>query len=617
MSHPPDDVFLLARRRLRTRAATRLLIGGVLLAGVVAGVAFPVIAGVGAWRLLLLPLAGGAFLFAQGLLWRRAAPDAAIRLSDDAVFFPPGVATLSAQRVPFDDIELILAQVGGGRARVVVGTRSRVHVVNALDIGGALTLEKFHATLQARIARRPGGVERLTRIAHGLALTRKLFDRRARVTEIILGLLVAAYIAEIATGTVGLFDLLSDDITGFARLGAIVPALVEAGQWHRIITGTVLHGGLVHIYLNGMAILAVGGLLERLIGGHRLVIIYVVSAIAGSLASIHVSGGMLSLGASGALFGLVGALAAMQWRHGHRLPPGIAQSRRWWIVILGLNAALPLALPMIDFWAHLGGFVGGAIAGLAVLYSPAAVRPDQPPPFAVAALAMALAGVSMAALAVGVDHARGDTAATIARGLDRYLEGGGADPDQQNFLAWIIAEDPEASDAALQIALTAVERALVADPDDPARLDTRATLVYRLGRAADAVPDAVRALEAVPDAFFATQALRFLRASKPPPITDVRLVRDGDDLRVEADAATAAIRVLAAVRVDETDAGLAAVVARADAPETRFELARIGPPLPAGATLVPLWVDRTVAAEAATGWRHWPLDPRAEALPRR
>lgn len=617
MSDLPDDLFLLARRRLRSRATFRLIIGGLLLAGVVGSLFFPLIGGEGAWRLLLLPLAGGLYLTAQGALWRRGAGTAAIRLSDEVIEFPPGVATLSGQRVAYDDIELLLAQGASAMGRVVIGTRSRVHIVNAIDIGGGLTLEKFHAALQARIARRPGGIERLTHIAHGLAVTRKLFNRRARVTEGILGVLIAAYLAEMWTGTVGFFDLLSDDIVGFARLGAIVPSLIaEHGQWYRLITGTVLHGGLVHIYVNGMAILAVGGLLERIIGGHRLLIVYITSALTGSLASIAISSGLVSLGASGAVFGLVGALAAMQWRHGRQLPPGIGQSRRWWIVILGLNAALPLALPMIDFWAHLGGFVGGALAGLLVLRSPAAVRPDQPVPFAVAAVAMALGGLAMAALAIGADRARDDTGSAIAPALESYAQRADVDPEQLNLLAWMVATDATAGTEAIDAALVAVERALTVAPDQPAYIDTRATLLYRRGRIDEAVTDGLRAFAAVPDAFFATQALRFLRASAPKPITGLRLRFEGDRLVVETDEPARALRILAAVRTDGADAGLAWIEARADAPTSRFALAPLTEALPKDATLMPLRVEREPGDDAPIGWRHWPIDARADALPR-
>lgn len=596
---------------MRRRALVRLALGLLLTAAVAVDLVAPWFMGPGGWRFLLLPLAGGVFLLAQGVARWAASRGGAIRLTDEAVVFPPGIATLTARRVPYADIELLVAQAVPGRSRVVIGSRSRVHVVDGLDIGGELTLEKFYATLQARIARRPGGVEQLTHLEHGLAVTRKLFSRRARATELILLVLIIAYVAEMVSGVLSPFAFLGSDLGGFARLGAIVPSLVEEGQWHRLITGTLLHGGLIHIYLNGLAIWIFGGILERLIGGHRLMIIYLTSAVAGSVASLLASKAQLSLGASGAAFGIIGAFAALQWRHGRRLPPGVGQSRRWWIVILGLNAALPFALPMIDYWAHLGGFVNGAVVGMVLLYPPSAVRPDRPAPFAVAAVSMMLVGVTAAAVAFGIDHAQNGVHIGTLGVVERHAERHDMPPDQINYLVWEeFAKHDRATRAELEASLRLMDRVVEKVPDESAYIDTRATVLYRLGQVDDAIAQERRALALESRAFYATQILYFLQNPKreAPPRVEVS-ARD-EELAV-ADV-TGRSRVLAAVQVDGAERGLLRATVDGAGPVGRITL---GPDvidestaLPAGATFVPLLVEPADAA-ARLGWQFWPLDP--------
>ena len=143
------------------------------------------------------------------------------------------------------------------------------------------------------------------------------------------------------------------------ELGANVSFLTLGGQYDRLFTSTLLHGGLIHIYFNGMALWVLGGLLERLLGWQRLCLIYLSSAFVGSLASTFLTGAFLGIGASGAVFGLLGALGALQLRFSRQMPQGLGQSRRWWLIVLGLNGALPFLVPQIDLFAHLGGFVAG------------------------------------------------------------------------------------------------------------------------------------------------------------------------------------------------------------------------------------------------------------------
>lgn len=640
MSPPPPDIFPLARRRLRRRGAIRLVFGLLLVAVALVDLLdlTPMLGGESPLRLWFLALLGGLYLVTQGVLRVAAAAGAEIRLGAEQVYFPPGIATFRGRAVDYGDIELLLAQRRRGQGRVIVGTRARVHVVDALDIGGISTLKRFHDQLRAHIAASGAGTAHLERVDKGLAVTRRLMGRRARATELILLVLIAAYIAEIALDAIGPFSLMGGEPLALIRLGAIVPWLVIGeGEWFRLVTGTVLHAGLVHIYVNGMALLALGGLLERLIGGYRLAIVYIFSALVGSLCSAFVSGGWLSVGASGAVFGLLGAFGVLQLRHGARLPPGIAQSRRWWLFILGINLGLPVVLPMIDVWAHVGGFVGGALAAGILLATPAAIRPDRSPPFAVQAVGMALVGLAAAGLALGVDYTR-SADRWMAAELRSAIEQPGVEPDVLNLMAWTLVTDPEAPAHMLELAHDAAEEAIARAPDDVRIWDTRATALYRLGRHAEAIAEERRVLAAEPVDYYATQLLRFVeagRAARRPPLDGpligpgLALDRPGEPLagrpEIEGDSMTFRslserlrpadgaggppddVVLFAALRIGGVARGVIRTrFAWDDTNEYRASRGE-GPEPPSGGTIVPLLLDRPLTGDTkeTKGWRFW------------
>ncbi len=644
--------FPIARRRLRRRGALRLFIGlalGALGAIDVIGELSAAPGEGSPLRLWMLAFAGAAWFGTQGASWLLGAGRAAIRLGPDAVWFPPGIGAVRGHEVPYGEIELFMAQSRGGRGRIVVGTRARVLTVDALDVGGMMTLKAFHDQLRAHIAASSAGTAHLERVDRGLAVTRRLMVRRARVTEIILMLLIGAYIAQIALDAVGPFDLLAVEPLALIRMGGIMPRLVlEEGEWFRLITGTTLHGGLIHIYVNGMALLALGGLMERLIGGYRLAIIYVVSALAGSLSSVFVSGGWLSVGASGAVFGLLGAFGVMQLRHGRRLPPGIAQSRRWWLFILGANAALPIALPMIDVWAHVGGFVGGAAVAGILLRTPSAIRPDRSPGFATQAVAMALVGLAAAGIAQGIEHTRSSDRWMAAETRSMIHEPA-VDPQLLNLVAWNLVIDPGAPSYMLELALEAADTGHGRAPEDMPILDTKATALYRLGRHAEAIAAERVVLRNEPRAYYATQLERFVQAARarrePPPKGPIRgpvladdpawagveddaaaLIVDGKTLTwssaAVAASATAAdprpdLELIAAFRVggDLQGTVTARLSASADGIYRSTDLQ--GEPPPAEGRLEPIWVDVATPSDTKVSsvWKFWRVEQEVTELP--
>ena len=146
------------------------------------------------------------------------------------------------------------------------------------------------------------------------------------------------------------------------RLGANVTELTLNGEPWRVLTSAFLHGGLLHIGFNGFYLFQFGTILERRIGGGGLLLTFVLAAVVGSLFSIYFGGpSRLSVGASGAIFGMV----ALQYVMGE----GTLEQRFARLLLaapnLGLMLALGFLLPNVDVWAHFGGLLTGVVLGLA------------------------------------------------------------------------------------------------------------------------------------------------------------------------------------------------------------------------------------------------------------
>ncbi len=129
---------------------------------------------------------------------------------------------------------------------------------------------------------------------------------------------------------------------------------VAEGEWWRLITAGFLHAGLMHLLFNCLALYTLGTPFEALYGRTRYAILLLISLVAGSYASTTFNAeNQVSVGASGAIFGLFGALLVV----GRRLGADIRST----LTLLAINTAIAIAIPNIDWRAHLGGLVGGVV----------------------------------------------------------------------------------------------------------------------------------------------------------------------------------------------------------------------------------------------------------------
>lgn len=139
---------------------------------------------------------------------------------------------------------------------------------------------------------------------------------------------------------------------------------IRAGEVWRLLTAGLVHGGLLHLLMNGMVLKDVGGVVERLLGPRRMLLVLWGGVFTGSLASF-LTNPHPSVGISGGVFALVGALLAVGLRNRRLLPPPLRSMLvRGPVEAIVLNVALGFALPFIDNAGHLGGLAGGVALGL-------------------------------------------------------------------------------------------------------------------------------------------------------------------------------------------------------------------------------------------------------------
>jgi rhomboid protease GluP len=138
------------------------------------------------------------------------------------------------------------------------------------------------------------------------------------------------------------------------------------GEWWRLFTSIFIHFGITHLVFNMIALVMFGPLVERLYGSVNYLLIYLLAGIAGSLASLSWRPEINSAGASGAIFGILGALLAAQLRAGETFPPDILRPiRNTALLFLGLSLYAGFKYKGIDNAAHLGGLAAGFLIGLA------------------------------------------------------------------------------------------------------------------------------------------------------------------------------------------------------------------------------------------------------------
>lgn len=197
--------------------------------------------------------------------------------------------------------------------------------------------------------------------------------------------IIAINVAIFVLGLAGVADSLT---LRFANLAGPVLidgelAGVSSGQYYRLFTAAFLHANVIHLAMNMFALAQLGPTLESALGRTRFLALYVLSALGGSTLSYLVSGpATLGVGASGAIFGLFGAYYVVVRRLGGET--------RSILTLLAVNLVITFTIPIIDWRAHLGGLITGAVVAAALAYAPKGERRTAVQTGACAAVAVLL-----------------------------------------------------------------------------------------------------------------------------------------------------------------------------------------------------------------------------------
>lgn len=205
------------------------------------------------------------------------------------------------------------------------------------------------------------------RRAPGVALA----TGRAPVTRVLIALNLAIYVVTAAQGSgfnnpggalLNKFILIGSNtqLKFLVAQGLIAPGSIPTGdlthdhQWYRLITTMFLHGSIIHIAFNMYILFAIGSVVEQYLGTMRYLGLYFLSGLAGSAGALLVAPYTPTLGASGAIFGVLGAMMILEWQVTGQLAGQAAG-------LIAINLVLSFVIPGISWGAHVGGLIGGML----------------------------------------------------------------------------------------------------------------------------------------------------------------------------------------------------------------------------------------------------------------
>ena len=241
---------------------------------------------------------------------------------------------------------------------------------------------------------------------------------RAYVAPAIIAINVAVFIAMLFAGA----DWMQPSSALLIKFGSNFRPLTWNGEQWRLLTSAFLHYGIIHIALNMFALFQAGALVERLFGSTRFALIYLLSALSGSVVSgwLHPFGN--SVGASGAIFGVYGALLAFLAVRREDIPPSMLKSISSSALLFCLySLVIGWAHPLIDNACHIGGLTAGFLSGviLARPFTPEARAVAQPVRLVLSALAIGLPlWLGQSLIASDGDHSAG---LRLARDLQNFV----------------------------------------------------------------------------------------------------------------------------------------------------------------------------------------------------
>lgn len=413
-----------------------------------------------------------------------------LRLGADGAELPLGLSSLKTADVRYEDIRSAAIFGRSRHARLLIDTPQRAFRYSVRAFADPRAPARVLALLQERIAARQGGARQGEEISRRQALAAAQSAVRPRATQALLAIILAVFVLEPFVLS-GIFQ----DID----LGSNAAFLVRQGQWFRLVTANFLHGGFAHLFDNALFLAFLGVMVERQLGLRRYLVLILSAGLASQAVetawteagrgSIH----LYALGASGIVFGLIGAQMAFNLRFGRPLPWLYYFSPRgWWLLIAAFAASGILTDERVSGAAHMGGFLCGFAAGWLLCREQGNDMAAPPPQGRAETAALVLLSLLwLGGVALTVAHAR-DAGALRADHLAlarAELALPKSIPVAENGIAWAFATDPKAGQEELELAEALARRAVTSAQanirDKHTRVeeftDTLATVAYRRG----------------------------------------------------------------------------------------------------------------------------------------
>lgn len=573
----------------------------------------------------MLSLAGlSAALSAAWKAAERRRPLGSVELIADRILLPSRLLPGRRVDLPLRAITSIERWHSGRRRLLLLGLQGRFPwAVPDRSLVRPEDVPRLEEELRERIGRLDDGARRLAALERRAERARECQRGRRRLTFGFAALLAAAFVLQWR------LDAFQSPLTLLA-LGASSPWLVLDGELHRLSSYALLHGSPLHFAQNFVVWLVLAGLLERLLGTSRLTVVAGVALYSGSVASSLVNSFLMSVGASATAFGLIGVLLFLSFFRWRETPARLCFPGWLWLIVLGGGLVVELLMPQVDHAMHLGGL--GAGFALAPLVHPrgrdgparsGALRRTW------AALALLLALTFTAASGLALSDLRSAQEEGL-RLAERLLKRPHVAEEARHAVAWAVAVAPDARSETLALARGAIGReSELVESGDADRLDTLATLDFRLGRLDRAIRLERIALLRKETRHHASQLARFEWTrlhregvlcigcrGRALPTLRMQPSEEGRGTHVVSVSPRRPFpqgAVLHAVAVPPEGlprAHLRIWVEAGDASERRLRLS-----LPAGELVLRTTLVDAAPAESRSGWRLWPIDRRVFEWP--
>jgi len=166
-------------------------------------------------------------------------------------------------------------------------------------------------------------------------------------------------------------DIIDMDMQTLVDMGALYgPFTVLKGEWWRLFTAMFLHAGMTHLLMNMFSLYLIGRGAEMYFDTKSYLSIYFFSGLLGGLVSLYIHPVSVGIGASGAIFGVFGALAGFFLAHRERIQEHTKAFMKEFAIIIGINLVIGFSIPSVDVSAHAGGLLVGFIGGFVLSKNP-------------------------------------------------------------------------------------------------------------------------------------------------------------------------------------------------------------------------------------------------------